>query len=287
MIISCRARSSGAEPRAPTQPYVAMADGAIALPKKENDLFQQLVRCYETKTYKKGIKAADAILKKFPNHGETLSMKGLLLSCMDKREEAHELVKLGLKNDVKSHVCWHVYGCVLIPSHNPSPREIFRRRLSAIGAPPPPPSRQPSRDLPRTPTRADRPATTSPPSLPRSQSLLHRTDRNYKEAIKCYRMALRIDTGNTQLLRDLSSLQMQIRELADFVESRRQLLTMRPNTRVNWMAFCVGHFYKGDHDAALKVMDEYESSRANAAGLEGDDPKTAAASKARCTCSEL
>ena len=68
---------------------------------------------------------------------------------------------------------------------------------------------------------------------------------------------------------------MQIRELADFVESRRQLLTMRPNTRVNWMAFCVGHFYKGDHDAALKVMDEYESSRANAAGLEGDDPKTA------------
>ena len=194
VIISCRARSSGAEPRAPTQPHVAMADGAIALPKKENDLFQQLVRCYETKTYKKGIKAADAILKKFPNHGETLSMKGLLLSCMDKREEAHELVKLGLKNDVKSHVCWHVYGCVLIPSHNPSPREIFRRRLSAIGAPPPPPSRQPSRDLPRTPTRADRPATTSPPSLPRSQSLLHRTDRNYKEAIKCYRMALRIDT---------------------------------------------------------------------------------------------
>ena len=100
-------------------------------------------------------------------------------------------------------------------------------------------------------------------------------------------MALRIDTGNTQLLRDLSSLQMQIRELADFVESRRQLLTMRPNTRVNWMAFCVGHFYKGDHDAALKVMDEYESSRANAAGLEGDDPKTAEPEQARCTCSEL
>ena len=49
---------------------------------------------------------------------------------------------------------------------------------------------------------------------------------------------------------------------------------MRPNTRVNWMAFCVGHFYKGDHDAALKVMDEFESSGA-AAGLEGDDPKTA------------
>lgn len=29
----------------------------------------------QTKQYKKGIKTADAILKKFPEHGETLAMK--------------------------------------------------------------------------------------------------------------------------------------------------------------------------------------------------------------------
>jgi hypothetical protein len=28
-----------------------------------------VVKAYETKQYKKGLKAADAVLKKFPNHG--------------------------------------------------------------------------------------------------------------------------------------------------------------------------------------------------------------------------
>ena len=41
---------------------------------------------------------------------ETLAMKGLTLSCLDKREEAYEYVRNGLKNDVRSHVCWHVFG---------------------------------------------------------------------------------------------------------------------------------------------------------------------------------
>jgi hypothetical protein len=46
-----------------------------------------LKKFYETKMYKKGVKAADTILKKFPNHGETLAMKGLIYSCLGKKEE--------------------------------------------------------------------------------------------------------------------------------------------------------------------------------------------------------
>lgn len=37
-------------------------------------------------------------------------MKGLILNCQDKKEEAYEFTKKGLTADVKSHVCWHVYG---------------------------------------------------------------------------------------------------------------------------------------------------------------------------------
>ncbi|KAB2037342.1 hypothetical protein ES319_D03G068400v1 [Gossypium barbadense] len=119
-----------------------------SLPPKEANLFKLIVKSYETKQYKKGLKAADAILKKFPDHGETLSMKGLTLNCMDRKTEAYELVRLGLKNDLKSHVCWDVYG------------------------------------------------------------LLYRSDREYREAIKCYRNALRIDPDNIEILRDLSLLQI-------------------------------------------------------------------------------
>ena len=69
-----------------------------------------LQKFYETKCYKKGIKAADTILKKFPEHGETLAMKGLTLNCLERKEEAYEFVRAGLKKDLGSHVCWHVYG---------------------------------------------------------------------------------------------------------------------------------------------------------------------------------
>lgn len=53
-----------------------------------------------------------------------------------------------VQNDLKSHVCWHIYG------------------------------------------------------------LLYRSDRDYREAIDCYRIALRIDPENIQILKDLSLLQV-------------------------------------------------------------------------------
>ncbi len=94
------------------------------LPKKEADLFKHVVKFYESKQYKKGIKSADAILKRFPNHGETLCMKGLIVNAManaffvpqnhqqqgsggdgdgggDKKKEAVELVKKGLMMDMR------------------------------------------------------------------------------------------------------------------------------------------------------------------------------------------
>jgi peptide alpha-N-acetyltransferase len=77
------------------------------LPKKEADIFKNVVKHYEMKQYKKAIKQADIILKKFPNHGETLAMKGLTLNYMNKKEEAHALVKQGLMNDMR-YVCFPI-----------------------------------------------------------------------------------------------------------------------------------------------------------------------------------
>lgn len=177
-----------------------------SLPPKEANLFKVIVKSYETKQYKKGLKAADSILKKFPEHGETLSMKGLTLNCMDRKSEAYELVRRGLKNDLKSHVCWHVYG------------------------------------------------------------LLYRSDREYREAIKCYRNALRIDPDNIEILRDLSLLQAQMRDLSGFVETRQQLLTLKPNHRMNWIGFAVAHHLSSNSSKAIEVLEAYEGT------LEDDYP---------------
>jgi peptide alpha-N-acetyltransferase len=60
-------------------------------------------------------------------------MKGLVLTYMGKKEEGWDLVKKGVRFDLSSHICWHVYG------------------------------------------------------------LLHKSDKNYEEAMKCYNQALKFD----------------------------------------------------------------------------------------------
>jgi len=170
-----------------------------ALPKKEADLFKNLVKHYEAKQYKKAMKQADLILKKFSKHGETLAMKGLTMYYFstDKHEEAHNLVKEGLRNDFRSHVCWHVYG------------------------------------------------------------LLHRADRDYGEAIKCYKQALRIDQDNLQILRDLGLLQIQMRDLSGFVVTRNSILILKPTLQPNWLSFMLAKQLLGQTEGALQVIDIY------------------------------
>ncbi|KAL3138957.1 hypothetical protein ABBQ32_005768 [Trebouxia sp. C0010 RCD-2024] len=171
------------------------------LPGKEAGLFRQLIRHYETKQYKKGIKAADQILKKFPEHGESLSMKGLILNCQEHKEEAFVLARKGLTMDMKSHVCWHVYG------------------------------------------------------------LLYRGDRNYTEAIKCYKNALRLDKENFQIMRDLALLQIQMRDIPGYVETRQQLLQLKSNAKGHWLGFAVAHHLNGNHALAVQILEAFEQTQ--------------------------
>ena len=83
-------------------------------------------------------------------------MKGLILNCMGKHEEAMDIVKKGLTANLDSHICWHVFG------------------------------------------------------------LVQRSEKKYEEAMKAYKRALKIDPENLQILRDLSLLQIQMRDLEGY-----------------------------------------------------------------------
>lgn len=123
-----------------------------------------------------------------------------MFNSLGQKEEAYELARLGLKKDLKSHVCWHVLG------------------------------------------------------------LLYRSDRNYPEATKCYKSALRMDPGNAQIMRDLSLLQLHVRDLAGYTESRRQLLASKPGFKQNWLSFAVAEHMRGAPLAALQVLEKMENS---------------------------
>jgi peptide alpha-N-acetyltransferase len=216
------------------------------LPKKEADLFRNVVKHYEMKQYKKAIKQADTILKKFPNHGETLAMKGLTLHYMSKSQEAEELVKLGLRNDLRygtssSFGLDSVLSSFCRVDHftKTKTKTLLTTFIFNIG---------------------------SFIRFYRSHvcwhvlGLLHRSDRNYNEAIKAYKQALRIDPENIQILRDLSFLQIQMRDLDGFVTSRNQLLNLKSSFKINWMAFALARHLAGDLDGAIKVIDTYLST---------------------------
>lgn len=173
------------------------------LPPKENALFKRILKCYEQKQYKNGLKFAKQILSnpKYAEHGETLAMKGLTLNCLGRKEEAYEYVRRGLRNDLRSHVCWHVYG------------------------------------------------------------LLQRSDKKYDEAIKCYRNALKWEKDNIQILRDLSLLQIQMRDLEGYRDTRYQLFMLRPTQRASWIGFGMAYHLLQDYDTALRILEEFRKTQ--------------------------
>lgn len=167
---------------------------------KEAALFRQVIRNYEDKQYKRGLKNADLILKKVARHGDTMAMKALIMNAQLRTDEAFALCKEALTVDMKSHICWHVYG------------------------------------------------------------LLWRSAKNFEEAIKAYKFALKLDPENSQIQRDLAILQVQMRDYQGYIQSRSAMLQARPQFRQVWTALAVAHHLAGDAAEAEKVLTTYEDT---------------------------
>ncbi len=67
--------------------------------------------------------------------------------------------------------------------------------------------------------------------------LLYRAERMYPDAIKCYANALKYDSENQNILKDLAALQIQTRAIEGYTETRRKILTSKSNHRGNWMGY--------------------------------------------------
>ncbi|KAH6635719.1 NMDA receptor-regulated protein 1-domain-containing protein [Chaetomium sp. MPI-SDFR-AT-0129] len=167
---------------------------------REANLFRTVIRYYEDKQYKRGLKAAEQILKKNPKHGDTMSMKALILNAQGKTEEAFALAKDALTIDMKSYICWHVYG------------------------------------------------------------ILYRTNKNFDEAIKAYKFALKLEPESHQIQRDLAVLQVQMRDYAGYLQSRFVMLKARPQLRQNWTALAIAYHLDGNLDQAENILSTYEKS---------------------------
>lgn len=167
---------------------------------RDNNLLRTVVRNFEDKQYRRGLKAAEQILKKNPKHGDTMAMKALIMNAQGKTDEAFVLGKEAVSVDMKSHVCWHVYG------------------------------------------------------------MLYRTRKNFDEAIRAYKFALRLEPDSSQIQRDLAILQIQMRDYPGYIQTRLQMLQARPQLRQNWTALAVAHQLAGNLSEAESTLTTYEES---------------------------
>lgn len=217
------------------------------LGKKEDDLFRVVVQCYEKKDYRRGVKTADSILKKYPNHGETQAMKGLLLNCLGRKEEAYELVKLGLKNHVQSHVCWHVYG--LLYRSDSNYKEACKCYMNALRI------NKDNQNILRDlsflqiqvrlwPRYSSTPGSVPPDSTPFPIS---HAKAQLNLITSCAVMPLAISPNHW-------SLRTQMRDVQGFVASRDRILQAKPNQKSNWLGSAVASFIAGDHNRAYDLL---------------------------------
>lgn len=88
--------------------------------------------------------------------------------------------------------------------------------------------------------------------------MLHRGEKNYEEAIKCYAHALKYDKENMQIIRDYSLLQIHMRNFEGFVETRSQLLLLNPQNKMFWIGLALGYHLMGKFDLATKVIKSFE-----------------------------
>mmetsp|Transcript_22425 Transcript_22425/g.38323 ORF Transcript_22425/g.38323 Transcript_22425/m.38323 type:complete len:767 (+) Transcript_22425:46-2346(+) len=88
--------------------------------------------------------------------------------------------------------------------------------------------------------------------------LLYRSDGNYKEAKKCYLNAMKRDKTNLHILRDLSLLQIQLRDLPGYLITRKALLALKHSRAESWYSFCMAWELLGHYDEAIDVMNAYE-----------------------------
>ncbi|KAK4097404.1 N-terminal acetyltransferase A, auxiliary subunit [Parathielavia hyrcaniae] len=167
---------------------------------REANLFRTVIRYYEDKQYKRGLKSAEQILKRNPKHADTMSMKALILNAQGKTDEAFALAKEALTIDMKSYICWHVYG------------------------------------------------------------ILYRTNKNFDEAIKAYKFALKLEPDSHQIQRDLAVLQVQMRDYQGYIQSRFVMLKARPQVRQNWTALAIAYHLDGNLQQAENILTTYEKS---------------------------
>src|SRR5690606_26329268 len=70
----------------------------------------------------------------------------------------------------------------------------------------------------------------------------------------------RMKDKSAGLLREIANMEIQVRDYANYVETRRQLLITKPNNRQYWMGFLIAQYLVKDYPGVLSLIDAFEKA---------------------------
>lgn len=88
--------------------------------------------------------------------------------------------------------------------------------------------------------------------------LYYRANENYAEAAKWLSAAMENGSTNKAILRDLSFMQIHIRDYKNLRDSRQQYLEHAPGYRANWTGVAVAHHLNKDYASAVGTLAKIE-----------------------------
>lgn len=59
-----------------------------------------------------------------------------------------------------------------------------------------------------------------------------------------------------------------MRDIPGFVDTRQQLLQLKPNTKAHWLGFAIAHHLNGNHALAVQILESFQDSQEDTADNE-------------------
>lgn len=86
-------------------------------------------------------------------------------------------------------------------------------------------------------------------------SLLHKEEGNHHQALKCYLQAYKNDPNNYNVIRDLSYLQLYLKQYNSFLEYSKKAVECKSGMFVNWVTYSFAHTLLGNYTVASNLAE--------------------------------
>ena len=89
-------------------------------------------------------------------------------------------------------------------------------------------------------------------------AIFHKESGNYSQAMKSYNKALNFAPTNYNIIRDLSYMQLYLRQFDSFVETSKLAVESKPGMLINWVTLAFSYALQKDYRSALTALNSAE-----------------------------